>query len=60
MDLNSTKNGQSVNPPSGLDNYLKPHSNTPSGANAQKNPSIVDAQMQARMNEYLNSGVNMD
>lgn len=54
--------GQSVNPPSGLDNYIKTHSTTPvaaQGAGA-KNMTLADAQMHARMNEYLNSGVNMD
>lgn len=41
LDLNSSK--ASANPPSGLDNYLKSHSTTPSAANVQKNQSIVDA-----------------
>lgn len=52
---------QNINPPSGLDNYLKTHTTTPVAAQGgPKNMTVVDAQMQARMNEYLNSGVNMD
>ena len=47
------------------DIYVKSHSTTPlalqgGGPAPMKNTANMDAQMQARMNEYLNSGVNMD
>ena len=47
------------------DIYVKSHSTTPlalqgGGPAPLKNAANMDAQMQARMNEYLNSGVNMD
>lgn len=34
LDLHGTKNQHVANPPSGLDNYLKSHSTTPSAATA--------------------------